>query len=136
TPLPQSSHSAYRLISSPQTTRALFTDRSENRAAAIFGWEVRAAKLNHCHVVDVIDDRSERADRPAHAFGRNKVGSVEAGVIDDVVDDVEGLCVVAGLWAVFHAVHRHAEVTQLLENHPFEFRAAQRVPTRRAHLVC
>src|SRR6266540_3919546 len=119
-----------------QTTRALLGDRSENRAASIFGRKVRAANLSHCHLVDVVDDRSERADRPAHAFGRNKIGSVEAGVIDDVVDDVEGWCVVAVLRAIFDAVHGHAEITQLLESHPFEFRAAEGVPTCRAHLVC
>src|SRR6266404_2970432 len=115
--------------------RALLADRSENRAASIFGREVRAAKLSHCHLVDVVDDRSERADRPAHAFGRNQVGSIEAGVIDDVVDDVEGRGVVAVLRAVFDAVDRHTKVTQLFEGHALEFRAAQGVPTRRAHLV-
>ena len=77
--------------------RTLLTDRSENRAAFIFGREVRASKLNHRHLVNVVDNRSERPDRPAHAFGRNKLGGVEAGVIDDVVDDVEGWGVVAVL---------------------------------------
>src|SRR5206468_11787841 len=57
------------------------------------------------------------------------------GVIDDVVDDVEGRGVVAVLRAVFDAIDRHAEVTQLFEGHPLEFRTAQGVPTRRAHLV-
>src|SRR4029077_9371780 len=116
--------------------RPLLTDRSENRAAFIFGGKVWASKLNHRHLVNVGDNRSERPDRPAHAFGRNKLGGVEAGVIDDVVDDVEGWGVVAVLRTVFDAVHRYAEVTQLLESHPFEFRAAEGVPSRRTHLVC
>ena len=58
----------------------------------------------------MVDDRSERADRPAHAFGRNKLGGVEAGVIDNVVDDVKGRGVVAVLRAVLDAVDLHAEV--------------------------
>jgi len=84
----------------------------------------------------VVDDRSERADRPAHASAWYQLGGIETGVIDNVVDDVKGRGVVAVLRAVLDAVDRDAESRVAARRPSFRFSAAQGVPTRGAHLIC